>query len=431
MHDSKGSHTPLVASRTGLPRLRILCTGSRPARVSTQRVSSLLHTGATAGLSSSAKHKSRENTAGRASSGPRPLHGFTLVELLVVITIIGILIAMLLPAVQSAQEAARRTRCANNLKQLGIALQAYHDAKGSLPMGYWAKSDSITEPWPNWPRVESHGNALHQILPFIEQQAIYDDLYDVEDKYPDYNPTGDYKYPPGDFRNPYGSDMIERHPEFGRIRRYRISLFVCPSDDSRRVNSYGYGLSSYAGSCGPSPISNKGREREPPCLCYDGLLFNELYKTRVPVPNGFKHNRYSRNGPFGGHNSKQDPRQPAIKFARIRDGLSNTIFIGEMRALCTGSARSGWACSTNGFGYIRTTVPINYDTCGHSSIWRDVNGCRTTCNGNVIYGFKSCHPGGAQFLFGDGSVSFLSEAIDGWSYQALGGVADQQPAPSH
>ena len=104
----------------------------------------------------------------------------------------------------------------------------------------------------------------------------------------------------------------------------------------------------------------------------------------------------------------------------IRDGLSNTIFMGELRALCTGAPRSGWVNSTNGCGYITTTVPINYDSCGHDSLWRDVNGCRTTCNGNVTNGFKSCHPGGAQFLFGDGSVSFLSEGIDGWAYQVLG-----------
>ena len=126
---------------------------------------------------------------------------------------------------------------------------------------------------------------------------MYDDLYDVEDKYPDYNPTGYYWYEDGDYRNPHGSDMIDRHPEIGRIRKYRISLFVCPSDDSRRVNTRGYGISNYVGSAGPAIISDIGRWRPPECYCYDGQLFNELYKTREYPPNGFRRRKFGVPGP--------------------------------------------------------------------------------------------------------------------------------------
>src|SRR3954465_15349455 len=94
--------------------------------------------------------------------------GFTLVELLVVIAIIGVLVALLLPAVQAAREAARRTRCINNLKQIGLALHNYHDALGSLPMGYTA-----------WPGPDPHATApgwgwAALVLPRLEQAAVYD-----------------------------------------------------------------------------------------------------------------------------------------------------------------------------------------------------------------------------------------------------------------
>ncbi len=336
---------------------------------------------------------------------PRRRSAFTLVELLVVVTIIGILIGLLLPAVQGAREAARRTQCGNNLRQLGVALHNYHTMHGSLPMGSWCRWDGAEEPPP---MIEGSGSMLEEILPLIEQQAIYDDLHDVGDKYPDYDPS---------------VDMLEKHPHFEEIRKHIIPLYMCPSDDSKNMNPKQYCYVSYVGSAGPRIISDAGNWRTP-CLCSDGQAFNELYKTRDLPPVGFRRAGFTAPGPFTRHHS--GTKHPAVDFSMIKDGLSNTIFMGEVRPRCMSSARASWAHSNHGSGVVATTVPINYDSCGHRATWAPVDGCRTDCNWNVALGFKSTHPGGAMFLMGDGAVTLLAESIDGWTYQCMGAIADHR-----
>jgi prepilin-type processing-associated H-X9-DG protein len=105
----------------------------------------------------------------------------------------------------------------------------------------------------------------------------------------------------------------------------------------------------------------------------------------------------------------------------IVDGLSNTIFFGEVRPACSEHARNGWLHSNNGNGYCTTIVPINYDTCRESG----PDPCRLYCNWNAEVGFKSLHPGGAHFLLGDGSVRLLKDQIaHQTTYQYLGGKSD-------
>ena len=123
-----------------------------------------------------------------------------------------------------------------------------------------------------------------------------------------------------------------------------------------------------------------------------------------------------------------DRRATQTKFSQIEDGLSNTIFFGEVRPSCTGQTHAGWARANNGDGLITTVVPINYDSCQPAD--SQVDDCNKSCNWNTETGVKSTHPGGAHVVFGDGSVHFLSEAIDMWTYQYLGAKADAHSIPA-
>jgi len=322
--------------------------------------------------------------------------GFTLVELLVVIAIIGVLVALLLPAVQAAREAARRMQCANNLKQLGLALHNYHDTHGRFPLGSWANWDSSNPPPAAAPRTEGRGSLLHFLLPQMEQTALYDG-FDFNVNSPNYMEQQTLPVP------------------YATLAKTRIKGFFCPSSDYQGVNpSNKYALNTYAGSAGPAAISATGNVRGN-CTCthpFNTYQLNSARPAHLAAP-----------GPFGRHNSTTTTRVSS-RIPDVIDGLSNTIFMGEMRPKCSSVANSGWANSNNGNGVIYTTVPINFDTCGARAIWQTVDGCRTDCNDNVSLGFKSNHPGGAMFVFGDGAVRFIDQGIDHWTYQYLGAMAE-------
>mgnify|MGYP005835989815 FL=1 len=327
----------------------------------------------------------------------RETKAFTLVELLVVIAIIAILIALLLPAIQQVREAARRSNCSSNLKQLGVALHSYNDTYKRLPIGSWARWEGADPP----PLVEGRGTTLHHLLPFIEQMQLYEAIY----KGYDLN----------------AMKMIEKHPNFARIRKTWVPLFLCPSDDGQFLNTNKYGLSNYVSSAGPRYVSDQGNYRTP-CLCPEGSAFNQLFKPNKDPPEGFRRKGFPAAGPFYRHHSLNNPR--ACTFADVLDGLSYTIFMGEVRSRCTSQVRNGWAHSDNACGVTSTTIPINYNSCGDRSL-ASFDGCHTDCNWNTALGFKSCHPGGAQFLFGDGAVRFLPDDIDMWLFQCLGAIADR------
>ncbi len=132
----------------------------------------------------------------------RPLHGFTLVELLVVITIIGILIALLLPAVQAAREAARRTQCGNNVRQIGLAVHHYHQTNGRFPPGYgYPNSSGQRTEWP-W---------CLRLFCYLEQQALDESV--------------DWGFPAGKPNPPWPPGHLE-------LIAARLSVFECPSDPS-------------------------------------------------------------------------------------------------------------------------------------------------------------------------------------------------------
>jgi prepilin-type N-terminal cleavage/methylation domain-containing protein/prepilin-type processing-associated H-X9-DG protein len=292
---------------------------------------------------------------------------FTLVELLVVIAIVSILIALLLPAIQSAREAARRSECANNLKQIGIAMHNYELGRKRLPPGaVWSPS----------PKGVRQGSILIFLLPFVEQKQLYD-AFDFTAKNLD------------NAAFPGTADKIGSHP---------VSTFVCPSDDHDALAN-GKALQNYSASRGPTDVFNN-----PSCTC------SIPWSTLSLAPLDDKRN-YA--GPFTRMGT-------ATRLSEITDGLSKTIFVGEVRPSCSEHATNGWATTNNGNGYCTTLIPINFDTCDPSA----ADPCHRPCNWNTEVGFKSAHRRGAQFLFGDGSVHFLPESIDHQTYQYLGAKAD-------
>ncbi len=303
--------------------------------------------------------------------GPRARRGFTLVELLVVIAIIGILIALLLPAVQAAREAGRRAQCANNLKQINLGVQNYVDVNKILPPGaLWFVAPTYNG--------SGFGTILLHLLPFLEQQTVYD-RFDFTQS------TTDFQYVPGS-TTLIGSAIIP--------------TYVCPTDDAPSIiPSTGMSSQNYAASSGANAL---------------------IDNPAMPCANNW--NSFAL-GPYGVANTFAGPfyRQGVpVKLNQITDGLSKTIFFGETRPQCATHVSNGWAVSNDSQGLCSTIIPINYDTCSQTA----ANGCNNWANWNTSLGFRSAHAGGCHFGFGDGSVFFLSDEIDQQTYQYLGSKAD-------
>ncbi len=285
---------------------------------------------------------------------------FTLVELLVVIAIIGILVALLLPAVQAAREAGRRMQCSNNLKQIGLALHNFENTYKFLPPGA-ISGDVSTDAHVAFriPTRVQHGWAVF-LLPFMEQQAVYD------------------KY---DFRRDW------RAIQNAEVRQTSLAVFKCPSTpeqgrvDTQVIGGYGTVISA---------VSDYG---------VDNAINTALYALRVIDYPSFQ-------SPHGVMRVNEIHR-----FSDISDGLSNTMWIFEdagrpyhyiadhVRADGTVSG-TGWANRDNEY----ITHGYNFQGTGSPG------GCAVNCsNNNEIYSF---HPVGAQGIVGDGSVRFISETVD-------------------
>ena len=297
---------------------------------------------------------------------------FTLVELLVVIAIIGVLVALLLPAVQAAREAARRTQCSNNMKQLGIALHNYHDSLNKFPPG----SIWFTSAAPN--NVNNRGSILVHLLPYIEQKNVYDQFR--------------FDSPPENQTYPSSTTLIASTI---------IKGYVCPSDTNQGILN-GRAIHNYCASSGPTAQIDNGS-----CKCASGASWSTNYAL-APYSNALNFA-----GPF-------TRLRTTIRMADCSDGLSTTIFFGEVRRDCSNHVKGGWAGSNDANGLAGTLPPINYDTCNDAA----PNPCNRPCNWSTELGFKSRHPNGAMFLLGDGSVHFLSQNIDHQTYQHLGAKAD-------
>ena len=308
---------------------------------------------------------------------------FTLIELLVVIAIIGILVALLLPAVQQAREAARRTQCKNNLKQYGLALHNYHDTYGKFPGTGWAVGKNG---W-NWdPEFAPYITWQVRILPFMDQSPLYNQL----------NMAGQRQ-------------DIAILPDGTRAWTKQVPYARCPSDDSNEREWEGIVQTSYSGSMGPQMKNSTNSN----CQQWNQFQQSEGWEMDVWEKNWLT-GMFSRS------------LASVISISDVTDGASNTIMVGEILGKCHDHKGGWWEVNSMGNAHATTLVPINdMTTCDRVNPARITNtACTDKSNWNYSFGFRSNHTGGAHFLFGDGTVRFLSENLNYATYQNLGNRRD-------
>jgi prepilin-type N-terminal cleavage/methylation domain-containing protein/prepilin-type processing-associated H-X9-DG protein len=337
--------------------------------------------------------------------------GFTLIELLVVIAIIAILIGLLLPAVQKVREAARRMQCSNNLKQIGLALHTYHDVNGKFPPGGLLGQGPYTDQGPaNGDWQSEQGSWIVYILPHIEQ----DNMYKLINPRPDsvYNSVG----------NGWNGTTNNAGYGIGNVPAANrpLKIIRCPSDDWDAKAP----VSNYVGSLGPQCATGPcGYDpNQPVCMPensgFGGGVNSMGYRWSPDHGNAWGANdirgMFNRLGATIGMNS-------------VADGLSNTILVGECRVGTHDHlAQNQWWGYNGGNAHCSTIVPINYAIDPNNNNW--CSPAQTyRGNWNVSWGFRSRHTNGSNFLFGDGSVHFISQTIDHRTYQLLGCRNDGQP----
>ena len=328
----------------------------------------------------------------------RGRQAFTLVELLVVIAIIGILVALLLPAVQAAREAARRMQCGNNLKQIALALHNYHDTYKFFPPG------GITEG--NCCSRLSGGTWTLFILPFAENQPLHDQY-----TFGGVSPPATTPAPPG-YTN---ADHYNESAANQFVREQFMSLYLCPSDtnikftdrpESGPGNRLQYAPGSYR--------AVSGRTRRHPNWADNSEIWNDgryAYRFR-----GVLHHVGTSSGGIVASTERMSD---------IIDGTSNTIVVGEYHTMTRNRRRTFWAYTYTSYNQSsvcpecgsRTLIP-SYDDC---IAVRPCGG--GSCDNPCKRGWGSLHPGVVQFALADGSVRPIPVTVNMFT---LGGLASIQ-----
>ncbi len=332
--------------------------------------------------------------------------GFTLIELLVVIAIIAVLIALLLPAVQSAREAARRSQCVNNLKQIGLALHNYHSTHNIFPLGssrnpYDFANSYDTPSWSSW-------SAQALMLPFLEQKPLYDAI--------------NFSFNPA--RGP--ADVVNT-----TVYLTVISSFLCPSDGN--AGSKSGNINSYFASTGPTTYNccNNDARNAPGIFAYeraasiaditDGtsntIAFSEGVTSEASPRLGIRGNT------IGNIGSNNIANVLDVSSVPVTGGRSAEDRVRADMQLCSaayatrvgGGMGSRWGCGAMGYALFNTVATPNMTR------W---SACRMDCCNQAQHAHyiqaMSNHPGGVNVAAADGSVKYIKDSVNMRTWWGLG-----------
>jgi prepilin-type N-terminal cleavage/methylation domain-containing protein/prepilin-type processing-associated H-X9-DG protein len=330
--------------------------------------------------------------------------GFTLIELLVVIAIIAVLISLLLPAVQSAREAARRAQCVNNLKQIGLAMHNYESSYSAFPQGMRGCC------WGSW---------LIPVLPYVEQSAMYNA----------WNAMGNNTGAAGTVDGPLRYAGICNIT----VTAARVNAYMCPSDPNNILTT---GIGQTIGTLRFNVTSQNYVVNFGNITMQQGSVVGNTFQAQFTDP---VTNRVIpfMGAPFGDAGAPrpdiaagggQGATNGVVQIGSITDGLSNTMMVSETLVGQSGASLdlrgfSHWAYAANYSG-LRTPNSRDNDwmqSAGYCN-WPAIRSnppCQGGPGGLVIIAARSKHPGGVNVTFCDGSVKFIKDSVNIATYNAL------------